>query len=277
MNLTYVIYSHTEFLDMLEIASDYASKIKNKVLLINKTDDDISHILSKFDSVIYYDDSLPYTNKVSDAVSKINSKYILFTHEVDIILNVENEIIEKLCDFMEFNNVDRIDLQPNGGNEKGIYYKISEKDPIESWGCYENIHNPEKELESDYHYLGLHTQMGTYVFNVNPSIWKRETYIELFKKFKNRTYRDVEYDDVQEYCSNGGLKVFNLYSNKLLLCGYMNSLPFYKYMHITHYGRLLRFDGSFRTEFEQSYIDVANDYIDIINKYKLSGDKRPFS
>lgn len=275
MDLTFVMYSHTEFLDMLEIASDYASGIKNKVLLINKTNENIDYILSKFDKVIYYDDNLPYTDKVADAVSKIDAKYILFTHEVDIVLNMDVNVIEKLCQFMELTNTDRIDLQPNGGNDKGIYYKID--GDVDKWGFYEGIKDPNMDLDINYNYLGLHTQIGTYVFNVNPSIWNRESYIKLFRKFTNRTYRDIEYDDVQEYCSNGGLKVFNLHSTKSLLCGYMKSLSFYKYIHITHYGRLLRFDGSFKTEFNQSYIDVANDYINIINKYKLSGEKRPFS
>jgi translation elongation factor EF-1beta len=155
MDLTFVMYSHTEFLDMLEIASDYASNIKNKVLLINKTNENIDFILSKFDKVIYYDDNLSYTDKVAETVSKINTKYILFTHEIDIVLNMDVNVIEKLCQFMELTNVDRIDLQPNGGNDKGIYYKID--GDVDKWGFYEDIKDPNMDLDLNYDYLGLHS------------------------------------------------------------------------------------------------------------------------
>lgn len=273
--LTYVIYSHTEFLDMLQIASDYSKSIENKILLINENDILPDDIKSNFKEIIFYDDTLPYTTKISRVLDKISSKYILFTHEVDIMLNVDEKIINQFVDFMELDDVDRIDLQPNEGNTKGVYIKIDSNTNVTEWPKYENLHDPYNQLTHTDHYLGLHTNPRTYIFNVNPSIWKKSTLLELFTTFSGRTYRNIEHDDVQDYCTK--YKIYNLYSRYVLHCGYLKCLPFYKYLHITHYQRLLRFNGKFVDEFNQSYIDASKEYTEIVDKYKLKEGKRPFS
>jgi hypothetical protein len=269
MELTHVFYSHTEFLDMLKIASDYSKDIKNKVLLIN--DGEIpSEIKDNFDTIIYYDDSLSYSDKLVTSLSKVQSKYILFTHEVDVILNYDKKIINKLVDLMQLKDIDRLDLQPNGGNS-GCFIKIDEDADVTEWSDI-----TPSELNDDDMYVARHTDPTTYVYNVNPSIWKTTSLIDVFNTFRGRTYRDIEYDDVQAYCVNKFI-IYNLHSvNQKKLCGYMKSLPFYKYIHVTHYRRLLRFDGSFRDQFGQSYIDAAEDYTNIVNKYNLKEGNRPF-
>lgn len=273
--LTYVIYSHTDFLDMLQIASDYSKSIENKILVINESDVIPEDIKSNFKEIIFYDDKLPYTTKISKILPKIKSDYILFTHEVDIILNVDEDIINKLVDYMVFEDVDRIDLQPNEGNTKGRYVKILPNENSSEWPVYENIRDPYNQLTHVDYYLGLHTDPRSYIFNVNPSIWKLASLLELFTKFEGRTYRNIEYDDVQDYCTK--YKIYNLYSRYVLHCGYLKCLPFYKYLHITHYQRLLRFNGRFVDEFGQSYFDASKEYINIVNKYNLKEGKRPFS
>lgn len=275
MELTYVFYSHTDFLDMLQIASDYSKKIKNKILLINENDVLSDDIKNNFNEIIFYDDTLPYSSKLSKVLTKIKTKYILFTHEVDIILNIEEDVINKLVNYMEYKELDRIDLQPNGGNSDGEYIKISKDQNVYDWVEYKNIFDPYTQLNHEDWFLGLHNMPRTYIFNVNPSIWKLESYLEILNKFSDRTYRNIEYDDVQDFCTK--YKIYNLYARHVLQCGYLKCLPFYKYLHITHYQRLLRFDGNFRDEFNQSYSDASKEYIDIVNNYNLKTGKRPFS
>ena len=269
MDFTYVIYSHTEFLDLLRITCDYLEDVENKILIINKND--LNHELySKFKDVVFYDDSLSYTDKVSDVLKRIDSKYILFSHEVDIPLKREPLVLDKFIKLMEIENIDRIDLQPNGGNS-GKFIKIESDEDVENW--------PRLDLSEIQTYdmcLSPHTDPNTYIYNVNPSIWKRDSLIEIFDTFKGRSYRDIEYDDVQKYCTK--FKIYNLYSaGHTLRCGYMNSLPIYKYLHITHYRRMLRFDGNWVCEFGWSYVDCAQEYVDIVNKYNLRYCGRPFS
>ena len=138
-----------------------------------------------------------------------------------------------------------------------------------------NIRDEWNQLSQEDYYLNEHTDPTTYIFNVNPSIWKTSSLLELFTVFNDRTYRNIEYDDVQNYCTK--YKIYSLYARNVLHCGYLKCLPFYKYLHITHYQRLLRFNGSFKDEFNQSYIDAAKEYTEIVNKYNLKQGKRPFS
>lgn len=275
MEFIYVIYSHTDFLDILNIASDYTKHIDNKVLLINENNILPENIKSNFKEVIFYDDNLPYTSKIAKILTKIKSKYVLFTHEVDIVLNNDQMVLEKLVDYMELKDLDRIDLQPNGGNNNGFYVKILKDNEVIDWPIYENIKDEWNQLNQEDYYLSEHTNPRSYIFNVNPSIWRLSTLIELFTVFNGRTYRNIEYDDVQDYCTK--YKIFSLYSRNVLHCGYFKCLPFYKYLHITHYQRLLRFDGNFRDEFGQSYGDAVKEYTEIVYKYNLLQGKRPFS
>lgn len=275
MELTYIFYSHTDFLDMLQIASDYSRKIKNKILLINENNILPEDIKNNFIEIIFYDDTLPYSTKLSKVLDKIKSKYILFTHEVDIILDIDMDLMSRLVDYMEYDNLDRIDLQPNGGNNEGRYVKIKKDNDPKEWEIFENIFDPYNQLSNQDWFLGRHNNPRTYIFNVNPSIWKVDSLREILTTFNGRTYRNIEYDDVQDFCTK--YKIYNLYARHVLHCGYLKCLPFYKYLHITHYQRLLRFDGRFRDEFNQSYADASKEYTEIVNNYNLKSGKRPFS
>ncbi len=275
-NYTHVFYSHTDFMDILTIASDYCVNIENKVLLINNKELLSQDIIDNYDNnIIVYDDSLPYSDKLAIALKQVDSKYILFTHEVDIVLNMNHNILNKLVGFMEYDGVDRIDLQPNGGNNYGRYIKIDNDINYRNWLRFDDVMDPYNQLSHTDYYLGIHDDPRSYIFNVNPSIWKKDTFIELLTQFKGRTYRNIEYDDVQDYCTK--YKIYNLYTRYPLLCGYLQCLDFYKYLHITHYGRFLRYDNTHKDEFNQSYKDAAKEYREILEKYELMYSDRPFS
>lgn len=267
----YIVYSHSDFEDILKISSDYLSIVKNKTLLINKNDKNLSEIYSKFNNVIFYNDELTYSDRLNNSLKYIDAEYILFTHDIDILLNKDDIILNKLVKIMQLENIDRIDLQVNGSDTTKTFIKISKDNDINEWERL-NIDN----LNDYDYYLGLHTDPRTYIYNVNPSIWKKSSFKELMLKFKTRTYRDIEYDDVQDYCTK--YKICNLFSKKILECGYFKCLSFYKYLHITHHGKLLRYDGTSKTEFNQSYIDVNEEYSKIIINYNLkNNNKRLFS
>lgn len=87
------------------------------------------------------------------------------------------------------------------------------------------------------------------------------------EKFKDSTYRTIEYVDTQTFCKK--FNIFRLYSEKFLECGYMHCLDFFKFFHISHRGNILIFNSSKTTEYGQSYIDASVEYLDIISKYKL--------
>jgi len=270
MELLYVVYSHSDFDDILKISSDYLSVVKNKILLINKNDKNLSEIYSKFNNVIFYNDELTYSDRLSSSLKQIDAEYIIFTHEIDILIEKNDSILNKFVEIMQLESIDRIDLQVNGSDTNKEFIKIKKEIDVNQWEKL-NIDNI-----NDYdYYLGLNTNPRNYIYNVNPSIWKKSSFEELMLKFKARTYRNIEFDDVQDYCTK--YKICNLFSKHVLECGYFKCLSIYKYLHITHFRRLLRYDGTFKTEFNQSYKDAGDEYSKIIVNYNLKNGKRLFS
>jgi len=216
--LTYIIYSHTDFLDMLTIQTYKLKSYEDKILLINKSDLDLSGIYSQYKKIIFYDDALPYASRILSLVD-LNLEYVLFIHDIDIIITKNNKIINHFVDFMKTNDIDRIDLQ--------VRY---------NW----DLNNSEKiYMTIDDKVIELRRQVNAKtksIYNVNPSIWKLSALLNIMNQFKNETYRSIELN-VQEYCSK--FKIYKLYSDEYISCGWFSCLSFFQFLHITHGGKLL--------------------------------------
>ena len=89
----------------------------------------------------------------------------------------------------------------------------------------------------------------------------------LLNTFPNKTYRNIEGTDVQRYISN--LLVYKLFTNKPVNCGYFQCLGIFKYLHISHSGKLLLLNDKYETEYGQSYSDISDEYVSIVTKYNL--------
>ena len=96
--LTYIVYSHTEFLDVLLTQTHYLKAYNNKVLLINKSDKDLSDLYSNYKQVIFYDDTLPYASRIL-SLSDLDLDYILFIHDIDIVITKNDKVINHFVDF----------------------------------------------------------------------------------------------------------------------------------------------------------------------------------
>lgn len=265
-----IIYSHNDYSDILQIQIDQMSSLQNKILLFNRGGFYLSNIRADaFDTIVFYDDVLPYASRLVSSLKAISDEYILFTHENDIFFGYDETIISQLVQAMEINNIDRIDLQSNGGYrlEGNRFIEINREVAVEDWNIVE-IHH----IQNEKMYIGKHNAKGTYVYNVQPSIWKRTSLIDLMEKSKHSTYRSIEYD-VEDLCMN-----YNIYNlccpTNTLRSGYNSCTTIYKYMHITKYGRLLPMNGSNITQHGNSYEDLAEDYKKLIIKYNLRENKR---
>lgn len=144
--ITYVVYSHTDYLRVLDVQSDYIQKCPNKTLFVNTpTNRELESIEKKYDKVIYYDDTLQYTDRVAQGLQSIKSKYILFTHDIDILLSIDLQTIDQLVTLAEQHDIDRIDIKHTPTTE------------------YEQEHDNEVSLVKV-------TDINSYMYNVNPSI-----------------------------------------------------------------------------------------------------------
>ena len=196
----------------------------------------------------------------------MNEKYLVFIHDIDIVLNIDEETIINFYNFMENNNVDRIDLKQTHNLNVSDVIEVDKNKPVDSW---EKI---KKEEINDGIYLVKQEDPRDFIYNVNPSIWKRESLIELVNTFQDKTYRTIEDMDVQNYCKR--FDVYKLHSKNSIDCGYFVCLDIFKFLHITHSGKLLRLTDSFTTELNQSYTSVSEEYIDIVNKYNLKSSPK---
>lgn len=243
--MKYVIYSHTDYLDILSIQTEYLKLCSNKVLLINTTELNISNITTQYNEVIYYDDSLPYASRLL-SLSVLKDQYVLFIHDIDILVHHDPELIDSFTEYMSKNNVDRIDLQVR-----------------HSW----DYNTP--KVNFDNIILSKQENSNNYIYNVNPSIWKLSSLLDVMYTFKNESYRSIETAPTQIYCKK--LNVYKLYSDNYIRCGWFSCLDFFQFIHITHYGKLLP-----KTK-NNLDVSLISEYINIIDKLSAMNSNREFS
>lgn len=263
--INYVIYGHTDYLEVLNIQTDYAQNKGHLTLFINKNELDMTDLYAKYDEVVFYDDRETYASRVLSCLEKIDYDYILFLHDIDIILKTDDIMIGSLLDFLRDNNFDRVDLKyTDKVNQSSKLIKMNNIQDISKW---DEVTFNEIEKKNTLPYLVEQTDEKDYIYNVNPSIWKRVTFMDILNKFKHKNYRTIEEIDVQIYSKK--FKIFKMFSNKKLDCGYFQCLDGFVFLHISHNGKLLPLNMNFVTVYGQSYNDISNDYIQIVEKYNL--------
>jgi hypothetical protein len=235
-----VVYSHSDYDDILKIQLDYISNFLNPTLIFNKK--------KYFYDTFIYNDNLTYGERIFSSLINIKEEYVLFLHDIDIILNIDLEYIKNILAIMKINNIDRVDLK---------HQNLLKKDTI--------LLNDEISLNKTKY------PEDQYVYNVNPCIWKTKSMIKTFNIFRNESYRTIEHSQIQNYCSNN----FNFYtvsSKKYINMGYYNCYEQFKYLHISHYGQFMPDDVS------KNKMSIQNNeiYKNIINKYNLRHLKRTF-
>ena len=249
MDLSIIIYSHTDFKSILQIQTDYCCNYNfNLILFINNNNEDMDSIYKHYKKIIFYDDNLTYFQKLHNCISNLDSDYFIFTHDNDILINYEENKIMELYNILKSNNLDRLELKAFNINFNG--------------DCYEPINSKSENIKAN---LFLNKNPNTFPYNVNPSIWKKKSFLDLLNTFPSKGYRDGEEYEVQSFfCKK--FKTLCLKTEDLLQCGYYTCFNFYKYIHITHDRKLLTIiDG--KNSQNQSCKDIIEDYKLIMEKY----------
>ena len=245
-NLKIVIYSHTSFLEVLNIQIDYLKGKGDLILIINENDNNLTDIYNNFKTVIFYDDSLTYGYRLLNSIKQLPYDYFILIHDNDIAIHVDEIKVKSMFDFLRKNNYDRVDFQLaydfDGDNRNNI---------------------DDNEL---YYIKSSNTDTANkgYPYNVNPSIWKKDTLIDILNNFGFRDYRTIEHPDTQNYAVK--FNIFKLYSKRKYHCGYFICLEPFRYIHITHSQKYLNLSSLPSS----SYIDIEEEYSKIINKYNLT-------
>ena len=248
--VNYMVYSHTEFLDLLDIQYDHLVGRGHLTLCINKNELDLSDLYEKYDHVVFYDENLTYGQKLLSCVNQVDYEYILFIHDIDILFEANDTTVLELLHFLKKNDYDRVDFQ------LAYDFDSTHRDTIEDDGIY--------LIKSS----NTNTRAQGYPFNVQPSIWKKETLTKILEKFSHLDYRTIEQDAVQEFSVQ--FNIFKLFAKRSYRCGYLTCLKPFKYLHITH-GRKLFSPNNLKPE---ECVDILDAYDIIVDKYKLKESPR---
>jgi len=240
LNTCIVVYSHTEFSDILRIQTDKLKDIEcKKILFINKSDASYP----KYDQVCYYDDSLQYASKLKSCLDQIEEDKFIFVHDNDIIVNVDCDFLNSLLEVMDEFDINKIDLK------NSPYDKDSSITTVKGVDIFEQ------------------RDTNQYIYNVNPSIWRKEYLDKVVTMFPDATYRNIESPPTQHFCRN--FKFAILKTPEPLKCGYFECNEFFKFLHITHGRVLLRLNEQYVNSQGQSYIDMKDDYKSMVDDYNL--------
>lgn len=217
-----VCFSHSDYTDILRVQCDYLESYKfPKYLCFNQ---DIE--LQPLEKVLVYDDNKKYSKRLEQSLSQIEDEYILLFHDMDIVVSMDEAKILEFVETMKERGIDRIDLKIHDGQPDLVPFKSTH-----------------------------------YQFNVNPSIWKRTSLLEVVSTF-DKCYRTIEDLDVQEYCMK--FSICRLAHPKPIQSAFFQVTPWFLYMHITSAGKLIPEDNNAMCE------DLKKVYSDILRTYSFS-------
>lgn len=247
--MKYIIYSHSDYEDILQIQSNNISCLSDTFLITNQIDSD-SAICKRFKNYKTYDDSLEYPARVFDGINHLDDKYVVFMHDMDIVMDTDEKYLEKLIDLMDKKNIDRIDLKHNSEVHpaSNSHYKITE----DIYLCQTTLFTP-------------------YVYNVNPALWRLSALKDAMNVFRNENYRSIEHSNIQSYCSKK-FCFYKIFTTNAVKAGYYKCTSNFKFLHLTHHGGFLPLQGNE----EHLDDDIRKNYLNIVETYNLRQNRRPF-
>jgi len=187
--MSLVIFSNSEYNFLWPVIEESISKINFKKIFVS----DVNEFEKPkgFDKYITYDINNCYAKRwTNDILPNIESNYIILVHDVQIIVNMDEEFIFKNLQIMSEFSIDRCSLNVFNGNNI-----------IEKYGvtlC--NLDNANGNTIIPY--------------DVCPAIWNKNSLNILFNNFPNETYRTSELNEsLQAFCKNN----FNCFGQKKLI------------------------------------------------------------
>jgi hypothetical protein len=211
-----LIHSHTEFIDIL-IPALYRIKKYWKNISICLCVNDISAVKEKLLDNI----EIKYMHQYSEggflerfisSLQTITESYVIFNLEVNVIIDSVNELFfNEILTNMKRYDIDQIRLMPCGIHQR--YLDQKELHPIENL------------LEIDE-------------FSFGTTLWKKESFLDLCSRFKDKTYRFVESEDVCKYIkANFKSYAINTKDTYQIMAFGHNYCPAFPFVHMTESGK----------------------------------------
>jgi hypothetical protein len=238
--MSLVIFSHSDYSYLWPIIQDITVDLfkLNPIFIFNSENNIVPP--SGFEKYIKYDSTLCFAERWLKVLPEIESDYILVVHDVCLIINADITKLEQLFNIVKNNNIDR---------------------------CCLNVFDGDDVIAGDIPLCNLSsatTKSKTYIpYDVSPSIWKKQSFLNLWTMFPNETYANSEQNHaLKNYCKTN-LACFGLQktNEKIYYCV---GRPYYDFFNILH----ITIKGEVMFPYEV-YMDNINKFHEFFVKYDL--------
>jgi hypothetical protein len=228
-----IIYTHTDYLDIFQIALDHLKLLDTKNIFIFAN---TNNPLYEYKTYLY-DNSQEYPNRISQCLNQLEdidpeNEYILLCHDNDIVMSFNNNNLDKIKECMKTHNIDRCGL-----------ITLCDKNNISN----EYYNDNTIVIDGD---LNIVKNPSHWAYSVGPSIWNRKRFINLLLKFHYKDYRNIEDKQVQDYV-NKNMKIYNVgaTNNYIKYIGRKSNYNIMAILHITVRGNFIYDDNSTEKEY----------------------------
>jgi len=91
MNIVFLFYSHSDYSDIWNIVSDTSQVIPKSYKRLIAINSNSPIQPSGFDGIITYDDSLAYSDRVLSVLNQLDTEYVVFIHDNDLVMSFSND------------------------------------------------------------------------------------------------------------------------------------------------------------------------------------------
>lgn len=245
MKLSFVSYTHTDYSDIWCLMAEGVNKLSNlpieRILFCNTVPTD-PLIQSVYNRVIVYDDSLTYPARVTSCLSQLTTEYVMFVHDIDIIVTFDTLHFSDIMNTVETYNLDR------------LFFGMVKP-------CNDMIQNKWLVLSR-----AKYSPIFALPYDVGPSIWKRSVFFDLMTKYRSETYRTIENSGIQK--DLGNYRCYAIAPSPFYFPVYHLVRPMsscFIFMHILASGKW--FDTI-------CYMDLQSELIHRLQKYNISMETR---
>ena len=259
-----IIYSHSSFLDITYISVDILKSYKNKILLIDETFDKDDEYKKYFIDILKYKNSTPYATRLQE-IKHIQNDYFIIIHDVDLLIKYDADILNQFEKYMKKKNFDKIEFQhwapPHYANKRKF-----------------EMNNPEinfNDICRLYRTSNINIiKHGMALFNVQPTMWKKESFLKIMYKFPHLGYKQIEKDIQLAQCI-ANMNCYSLLVNNPINCGHYIGDYFFLSLHILRHGKIFNPEQMHRfgVKLDEGVYKI---YTDILNKYFIGKTKRQF-
>jgi hypothetical protein len=252
------VYSHSDFFDILKIQIESILSLNigcdiylfiNKPFMLNgggrlryrKTKRRATRKRMKGGNndrfkTILYDDTKPYFQRLSSCIRQLNSPYFILMHENDILIKCDMDSINKIVDVMNTKKIDSVKLLDQRGKSE-----IHIKDTL---------------------YLLKIKDDDRYRFCVNPRLWRRESALNLYESFPEKTYNGSEDMDVQNFSKNQSIYALSDTSHIRQSSEDEYRSKYFLSMNLTRSGNIYQYDKNSETDpiIKDAYTKIKDKY-----------------